>query len=141
MTNKLELFKPEDCFDGYLYLDTKPTDVKRPELGPPWIKGDYMELNDINRILNERLSAGYTEEKRGSGARKTMVAYEAISPEKHTADTHKIFYLTQPIEEEKAECEHVLESILSVTFDTQAGFSGHGSSINNYCPKCGEKLK
>lgn len=115
MTNKLELFKEEDLYNtGHL---------------------DHAErANLINSILNERLSVGHVKE---GVVHQSGFGYIYKIQELH--HSHRIFYLTQPIVEEKKDCGCVEFKRNVKTFEL-AGFDVK-QFLNNNCPNCGESLK
>jgi len=61
---------------------------------------------------------------------------------KYGEDTHHIYYITQPIEPEKVECEHELKRT-KMTRNPQTDGTvilAHCEAANDYCPKCGLEL-
>jgi len=136
MTDAPKIFKEEDCFDGYLYLSDQPADSKHVELGPPWIKGDYIELKEAQRIFqkwhDETLTTGYI---RRWAENNTSMVWDGISDEQDGAgcpDSHVIYYYTQPLEQEEPECEHTFGTATNTGQDQWVHYS--------FCPLCGVAL-
>ena len=93
-------------------------------------------FNYVNKILEDRLKLGYTY----IGKDETAYDISWICKAKDDGDNatpvednHKIYFFTEPLEEEKVECDCVNKYI---------ALSNIGAvSMANFCPKCGEKLQ
>ena len=102
----------------------------------------YIYLHDAQRLFQtwydkQDWKVGYTCERLSSKAIGTVSAYGPISPSHYSVDTHRIIYRTEPLEEEKVECDLHHKTILWQFKDE------YGDNPDDICgcPKCGMELK
>lgn len=90
-------------------------------------KGEYVKLED--------LKVGYT---RTMAHRDKTLPFMAISTLRTGIDTHILHYIAEPLEEEKVECDHVLN--VPINLAQPEAYMEYRKQFD-FCPKCGEKLK
>lgn len=91
----------------------------------------------INKLLNEKAQKGFTSLNCGSPKTESICDYVG---EQFKSDTHEACVFLREIEEEKTGCDCIVQRADEQKFNTEAGFSV-SYVPNNFCPKCGDKLK
>lgn len=90
----------------------------------------------LNELINSKLKHGYASLD-GDGSPGVMTPRQFLQ-------THEIFYITRPIEEEKPKCDHQLEYELDTPFPLGCDYKVHVAKIKKeqikFCLKCGESL-
>ena len=94
---------------------------------------DWLTITQANRILKERLEVGYTTKY----STNSLADWAAITSEIGGADTHKIYYFTEPLKAEKVECDHIRIQYLNASGNPAVEIKYE----TKFCPKCGEKLQ
>lgn len=86
----------------------------------------------LNIILKERLTILYAN-------KLCEDQYHEVSRFPSTDSTHILRCVIEPLEEEKAECEHETSRLTNIKLEDNRPVTS--SLLNDYCPKCGERLK
>jgi len=95
------------------------------------IGGGFVQKDDVEAHLNQTAQKGWTD----NGTRGHLTINPAYHPKIHAKEA---WFFLREIEEEKCEC--IVQRANEQKFNTEAGFSVSYVK-NNFCPKCGEKLK
>jgi hypothetical protein len=120
----------------------KPEDFKLPKKGYfPSEEHQEMLATRLNNLLKERLEIGYTV--------KNADGYAEVGDEAVACDTHKIYYFTEPIEEEKPKCDHTVKDFKIVQRGDGIALTISAIEFVNttknpnimFCPKCGDNLR
>jgi len=85
----------------------------------------------LNEILDDQMETYYTS--RLPEDEQAYWEWDHPSKEKLLQDTHKIHFITEPLEEEKDICDHQY----GVIYDDKGTKI---TAIHAYCPNCGEEL-
>tara|TARA_R110002126_G_scaffold36851_1_gene111730 strand:+ start:2060 stop:2503 length:444 start_codon:yes stop_codon:yes gene_type:complete len=136
-----EIITEEDCIDGKLYfpevkhLMSGIQLANHAEYGPPWIRGPWISLEDVNKLIQEKGELGYAnkqDEYICSG-----VFYKQTDCD--NLRSHEALVILRPLEavEPECKCREFIRVLKELNEHSEVDLFKH---LENYCKDCGKDL-
>ncbi len=92
--------------------------------------------DSINKLIEYKMKVGYVNKEQIDSPESNRIFMTKVQME---IDTHKIYYITQPIQEKKVECGICTEDKPIYKQNSDGQFMNFQAQEKKFCYECGEK--